>query len=210
MQVPDVEHPHRLQTIEVKSIAFYTAHDRGAAFRPVKSVLTSGHINTRRQALEIPFPRSDGGFVKIIQIENDVALRGAVQTEIIEVGVAVYNYFHSGDRRIRQVRGHYNRRTTEESERRFGHATHSKGNEVLEPSSVAAVQQVKRARPILRRFPASVGLSRDTAAQCFALGAALGPWLVWVAQVQATRRLRFLHDVNAYRGAGIRGCFHRT
>jgi len=87
-----------VQSVQVPAVAADALHHGRPPLLAAQAVLPRGHVHARGQALEIPLPRSDRHLVEIIQVENDVTLRGAKQTEIVEMGVAIDDDVQAGGR----------------------------------------------------------------------------------------------------------------
>ncbi len=105
VEMPDVEDPHPLQTVDVPTVTGNRSHHRLAAVLAAQANLPSGDIDARNQTLEIEFPRAERGLVKVVQIDNDVALRGSVQAEVGDVRVAVNDDVNPACGSVRQVPG---------------------------------------------------------------------------------------------------------
>src|SRR5271155_1997081 len=61
--------------------------DGGSPLARGQTVLSPGNVRACGQALEVPFPRSDDGLVKIIQIKYDFTLRRAVEAKVAQVRI---------------------------------------------------------------------------------------------------------------------------
>ena len=65
----------------------------------IETILATGDIHAGDQPLQIPFPRPDGRFVEVVDVDHDVALRRAIQPEVVDVRVAVDHDLRPADRR---------------------------------------------------------------------------------------------------------------
>src|SRR6516164_1535799 len=106
MQVPDIQHTHALQTIDIGSITFDTTLDCGITLATIQAVGASRYIYASHEAFQVPFPGTDDGLIKIVEIKNNLAQRSAVHTEVIQMSVAVDNHGNAADRRRGKIGCH--------------------------------------------------------------------------------------------------------
>ena len=78
--------------------------------------MMSGDDNTGRKPFHIPLPRSRQGFVEIVNVEEDVALRRGETAKIHKVSVAAGLHAKSGLRGRRQIGRHDRGRAAIEGE----------------------------------------------------------------------------------------------
>src|SRR5215472_10647843 len=106
VQVPDVKHAHRCHLIEVPPVAFDGAENGGLAARLIYSVFTGGNIDARHQALQVPFPRTDCSFVKVVKIKDHVTLGSSVESEVVDVCVPGNNHPNAAVGSLGEIPGH--------------------------------------------------------------------------------------------------------
>ena len=115
-------------------------HRGGAGVGPREAVVAGGDREAGRHALYIPLPGARRGFVKIVDVEDDVAFRCGKSAEIDEMTVATRLHFQPGGWCSRQVGGHDPRRHTIEGEWRREHPPIPDRNELLHSADVRLAQ----------------------------------------------------------------------
>ena len=83
--------------------------------------MTGGDDDAGSQPLDVPLPWPRQGFVEIVDVEEDVALRRGETAEIHEMGVAAGLHAKTGRRCRGQIRRHDRGRAAVEGERRLRH-----------------------------------------------------------------------------------------
>ena len=96
------------------------------------------------QALHVPFPRTAGGLVEIVQIEHEVRLGRAVPAEVRDMGIAARLYQKPRGGQGGQVGGHGKGRAAEEGERRGCHAAVALGHEERQPIGILLENEIDR------------------------------------------------------------------
>ena len=70
MQIPDLQQSHAFQSGHIESVTLDRALHGSGPLAPIQAIFAPGYVYACHQALEIPFPRTDGHLVKIIQVED--------------------------------------------------------------------------------------------------------------------------------------------
>ena len=135
--------------------------------------MVSGDDNAGREPLDVPLPGSRQGFVEIVDVEENVALRRGETAEIHQVSVAAGLHAKSGRRGRRQIGRHDRGRAAIEGERRLGHAGEADRDQFRDAAFVGLAQKLDRIAPILGRLPAAMRGARRRVAQRLACGAPL-------------------------------------
>ena len=120
--VPDVERAHRGVIRHSFAVGAHGLRRRlrGRAIGQVD--MTSGDDHAGRKSLNVPLPGRRQGFVEIVDVEEDVALRRSETAEIHKMSVAAGLHAKSARRGRRQIGRHDRGRAAIEGERRLGHA----------------------------------------------------------------------------------------
>ena len=132
-----------------------------------------GDHHAGRKSLDIPLPGSGQGFVEIVDVEEDVALRRREAAEIHQVSVAAGLHAKSGRRGRGKVRRHDRGRAAIEGERRLGHAAEADRDQFCDAAFVGLAQKLDRIAPILGRLPTALRGARRRGAQRLPCGAPL-------------------------------------
>ena len=126
-------------------ISRYWPHARQHDLRPrrvVPAVVAPGDLEARREPLHVPLPRTGERLVEVVHVEDQPSLGRAEHPEVRQVGIAADLDVQSGARCAGQVRGHDERRTPVEGERRDHHPAvadrHELGNPRRSPAPRAA------------------------------------------------------------------------
>ena len=133
----------------------------------------SGDDNAGRDPLNVPLPGSRQGFVEIVDVEEDIALRCGETAEIHQVSVAAGLYAKSGRRGQCQIGRHERGCAAIKRERRLGHAPEADWDQLQDSAFVGLAQKLDRIAPIVGRLPTAMRSSRGRVAQRFACGASL-------------------------------------
>ncbi len=99
------------------------------------------------EPLEVPLPRAEHGLVEVVEVDDQIAARVSVQTEVGRVRVAAELRAHACDRRTRQVMCHQAGRTAQKGEGRCRHAPHPYGRQAGHPALVRLLDRLHRVRP---------------------------------------------------------------
>src|SRR6516164_5657271 len=184
VQVPDIQHTHALQTVDIGSIAFDTTLDCGITPATIQAVGASRHIYAGHEALQVPFPRTDDSLIKIVKIKNNLTQRSAVHAEVVQMSVAVDDHGNAADRRRREIGRHDACRAAKESKWRGRHTPHTQGNEMLLSALVTFCYQLQGIRPIVLWLPFGVRFAWRSAPQLLSLGTTLFPGLEFSVQLE--------------------------
>ena len=138
-------------------------------FLGIKSVLATGDIHTGDQSLQIPLPRPDGRLIKVVDVDHDIPLWSSIQTEVVDVRIAVDHDLWPADRRAGQVGCHDRTRASQECERRLDHAPYSQRDQTLLTPDIARQHRRHRVRPICWRLPGGVRFAGRLLSQRLAL-----------------------------------------
>ena len=160
MGVPYVHRSHAREIAHGFPVAFHGFERRRFALLFGKAAFASADFDAGGQALHVPFPRSLGGFVEVVDVEDEAAFGGVEQPEIGHMGVAARLDPDAGGRSAGQVGRHDRRRTPEKRERRRCHAFPSYGNELLDARFVLFAQDRHGAFSLVFDLPGSVAFAR--------------------------------------------------
>jgi len=83
-----------------------------------------GKNEARRQTFQVPFPGRTNGLVKIVDIENETAIRRGVCAQVANVSVAADLHKNLRARQRSQVSGHHRNVPAEVTKGRERHARH--------------------------------------------------------------------------------------
>jgi hypothetical protein len=109
--------------------ADHAAH-RGAAGAVLVARLAAGHREARGQSLEVPLEGAAAGLVEVVQVEDEVAVRGGVGAEVEQVGISAHLHLDPAVGKAAHVRGHEPRCAPEERERGDGHLPPADGEQL--------------------------------------------------------------------------------
>ena len=104
------------------------------------------HDETDRQAFDVVFPRPWQGFVKVVEVEQQVAFGAGVDAEIGEMGIARELNLNAAGRVACQVMGHDNGTAPEVRKRRCQHAAVADRHQVRDTGAARLLQQRNRSR----------------------------------------------------------------
>ena len=169
--VPDVQRVHRGvvgHSFAVGAHGFRRRLRRVAVEQPD---MMGGDDDAGRQPLDVPLPWRRQGFVEIVDVEEDVALRRGEAAEIHEVSVAARLHAKPGGGGRGQVGRHDRGRAAIEGERRLRHAPEAYRDQLRNPAFIGLVQKLDRIAPVLGRLPAALRCARRGVAQRLARGA---------------------------------------
>ena len=124
-----------------------------------------GSDDAGRQPFDVPLPRGRQRFVEIVDVEEDIALRGREAAEIHEVSVAAGLHAKSGGGGRGQVGRHDRSRAAIEGERRLRHTPEADRDQLRNPAFIGLVQKLDRIAPVVGRLPAAMRGARRGVAQ---------------------------------------------
>ena len=140
------------------------ARDRGRLARVLGSaVLPTRHPDARDEPAQVPLPRARVRLVEVVQVDDQVTLRGGVEPEVAQVRVAADHGRDAGRRQRRQVVGHDDGRPAQEPVRRRGHAPDPDRDQPVQAPLVALLDL--RDRVAVRRRPLAERRTRHRVAQ---------------------------------------------
>jgi hypothetical protein len=93
--------------------------------------------------------------VEVIQIENEIAFRRGIKSEIPEVGVSADDRLDTGARHPIEVLRHQRGRPAQKGIRRYDHATDPHRNQALQAPHVRFLDAIDRIRPFRFHLPAA-------------------------------------------------------
>jgi hypothetical protein len=102
--------------------------------------VASRHGDARREAFDVPFPRSRERLVEVVDVEDEVPLGGCEHAEVGKVCVATRLHAVPRHRRASKVVGHELRRTAQEREGRHQHPRVAHGHEVRDAGRVRRLE----------------------------------------------------------------------
>ncbi len=148
---------------------------RPGACRVLSARLAVGEDQTRGKAFDIPFPwRGGQGFVKIVQVEDQMPVGRGVGSEVAHVRVAAKLHGQPGHRMAGEVHGHQRSRPAKEAERRSRHPGPLDRQHFGQAARVGGDEGLHRVRPVGRGRPRTLVSPRDDLAAGFAARATLG------------------------------------
>ena len=171
--VPDIQRAHRSIVGHSFTVGAHSVRCRLRRVAVEEVEMAGGDDDAGRESLYIPLPGSRQGFVEIVDVEENVALRRGEAAEIHQVSIATGLDAKSGGRGRRQIGRHDRGRAAIEGERRLGHATEADRNQFWDAAFVGLAQKLDRIAPILGRLPAAMRGARRRVAQRLARGAPL-------------------------------------
>ena len=156
----------------------YAAHAAGhrvGALRLGRTVLPPGHPDARDEPAQVPLPRPGVGLVEVVEVEDEVALRGGVEPEVAQVGVAADHGQDAGRGQPGEVLRHDRRRAAQEGERGRRHPSDPHRDQPLDPALVGGQHEVDGVGPAAAGLPPAQRRPRralpQPAAECVPLGA---------------------------------------
>ena len=127
-------------------------------------------VNARRQALDVPLPRSRKRLVEVVDVEDDVAFGRRKNAEILDVAVAAGLHDDARDPVAgAEIVGHDARRTAKERERRPAHASVANRHQVRDASFVRGCKQCERVGAVVSGRPLAVARPRAIRTESLAL-----------------------------------------
>ena len=131
--VPGRQRIHAGEAANEVAVGAGASERDGRATSSPETVAASGDDEAGDEPLHVPLERPRQRLVEVVDVEDQRALRRAVQAEVEEVGVAAQLHLEAGARPRGEVGGHDRRRAAVEAERVLEHARVADGQERLEP-----------------------------------------------------------------------------
>ena len=138
--VPDVEWRHRSEFVHALPVPAHGALDRRRARAFLDVEVASRHGDARREAFDVPFPRSRERLVEVVDVEDEVPLGCCEHAEVGEVCVTTRLHTVASHRGAGKVVGHELRRTAKEREGRDQHPLVAHGHEVRDAGRVRRLE----------------------------------------------------------------------
>src|SRR3977135_1821619 len=107
MQIPGFEHSHALQSIHIRSVSTHALSYSSIPLPAIETIFSRRQIYAGGQTLEIPFPRANNRFIKVVQVENHISLRSTIQPKVVEVRLPIDNGRYSSAPTASQIMRHY-------------------------------------------------------------------------------------------------------
>ena len=155
--VPDVQRGHRREPADRLPVLTDERADDLVAPLGLEVVLAAGDRHARRQALDVPFPRSGKGLVEVDEVEDQLALSRREGAEVRQMRIPAELDTDPRLRRPGQVPGHHVRRAAKEGERRLRHAGVADRHEVGIAHGRLLLEQRNGIRPVGALLPCGVG-----------------------------------------------------
>ncbi len=132
----------------------------GARLLPPEAVAASGDDEAGDEPLDVPLERTRQRLVEVVDVEDERALRRAVQAEVEQVGVPAQLHLEVGARARGEVGGHDRGSAAVEAERVLQHARVADGQERLEPVGLLGGDDRDRVGAIRLGLPRAERLER--------------------------------------------------
>ena len=165
MTVPDVEVAHLGESQHGFAIPPHALAHGGLSLLLGEPVVASADLDARRQALDVPLPRSDGGLVEVVDVEDGAALGAEEEPEVGYVRVAACLDLDSGGRGAREVGRHDERASAIEGEGRDGHPLVAQRKQLPYAGLALAAQELDGIGTILWFLPSGVRTKGDLISQ---------------------------------------------
>jgi len=123
-----------------------------------------GHGDGGREPFDVPFEGAGEGLVEVVEVEEQGAFRGGVQTEVEQMRVAAQLHGEPGVGLGGEVGGHHGGGTAQEGERRGGHPPVPDRQQLGQAVAALPFQYGDGVGPVDGRDPRVVGGTGDTAA----------------------------------------------
>ena len=172
-RVPDVEVVHRGELAHRLTVGADRAEDRGASLLRREVAVAPGDLEARRETLDVPLPGPRKGFVEVVDVQHQTAIRCGEDPEVREVGIATCLDAQPGLGGLREVHRHDRRRATKERERRGQHPPEADRHQLRHAALVLVLEHLDRVSPARRRLPFPVARARDLLPRRLAGGCAL-------------------------------------
>ena len=150
-RVPDLEVTHARKGRHRLAVgAHRVEHDR-APFLAGEAVLAAADREARRQALHVPLPRAWRRLVEVVDVEDQVALGRAEDSEVRQMRVPAQLYPEPRVWCVRQIRSHDQRAAAVERKRRHQHPAVADRHQLRNPRHGLLLQQRDRVAALGKR-----------------------------------------------------------
>lgn len=122
-------------------VALHAGRDRFVRETIAVAQVPDRDVQTRDEAFQVPFPRTDRGFVEVVDVEHERALGRREAAEIQQVTIAADLEVKAAVRGARQVMRLDDRAAPIERERRCEHAPVAQRHECVDTAAAALTQQ---------------------------------------------------------------------
>ncbi|MCY1516800.1 hypothetical protein D9M68_514540 [compost metagenome] len=204
--VPGVEHAHlRVGLHPVPVAAHRVAHQVVGGVGGMAQ-MACGHHEAGAQPLQVPLPRTGAGFVEIIEVEQQRALRRGIAAEVAHMGVAADLHGQARVGRAGEIVRLDDRSAAVEGERRFQHAAVAQRDQAGHAPLAADLEQRDRiAVQVARRLVRAAWHLLPDGLAAFEAGPddILRVWAAFRAAIRC-RVLPYRHDASPAGRAG--GC----
>ncbi len=173
LRVPDVEVADLGQAPHRPPVLLGHRGDDRPPLAPFEGARPPGDGEARGEPHHVPLPGPRQRLVEVVDVEEQLAIRGGEGAEVGEVGVAAELHGEAAARGARQVRRHHRRGAAVEGERRGEHPPVAERDELADPRGGLGLEQLDRVRPVARRRPLAVARARRIGAGGLAGGGAL-------------------------------------
>ena len=168
------------------------------------TVLASGDPDTRHQPAQVPFPAARVRLIEIVEVDDQVALGGGVETEVAQVRVAADDRRDAGGGQLGNVLGHDDSGAAQESVGIGRHPADPQWDQPVQPALMRLHDLLHRVGSVGRRRPVA---QRAAGHRCAAVRVPSGsdPRARWAGG--AARRTLHCPPMPARRVLGpARGC----
>src|SRR3990172_7721394 len=97
---PHIQDSHWMNALEVEAVAANAFHHGAAAFTLVETVFARGNIDACYKPFEVPFPGAGDRFIEVIQVQDNIALGRAVESEVVDMSISINHGLDSCDRSV--------------------------------------------------------------------------------------------------------------
>ena len=176
--VPDVEIAEAGEAAHVLAIGPRRGEHDLASLLAREPSVPAPDLETRGQPFDVPLPRSGEGFVEVVDVDDQAAVRRRVGAEVREVSVPARLHPEPGAGRLSEVGRHDRGGAAIEGEGGDEHPAVAQGDEIGDPIRRLALEHVDRVGPVGRRLPFAVAGARRALARRLARRRSFGRGLL--------------------------------
>ena len=173
LRVPRGQCVHAGEPAHEVTVGARTRERDGSRLLPAEAVAAGSDDEAGDEPLHVPLERARQCLVEVVDVEDQRALRRAVQAEVEQVRIAAQLHFEAGARARLRGRRHHRRRAAVEAERVLEHARVADGQERLESVGLLGGDDGDGIGAVGLRLPRSQRLERHGRALRFARGRTL-------------------------------------